>query len=261
MTTILIIESNTPDLLAIGKSAAASFVRTFQGIAPEVTLKIACPYAAPLNDDVFDGVDGVVFSGSGVMWSTADAQAAPLRAEMERAFERGRPVWGSCNGMQLAAVVLGGGVGESPNGFEIGAARDTRLSPDGAAHPMMAGRKDGFAVPCIHRDEVQALPEGAVLIAGNAHSPVQAMAYEVGGVDFWGTQYHPEMSMADVAASTGGRSLFDGARDLTDDLARADKDPNAAFRLGTSVEALALQERARELVNWLAHVRAKAVRA
>ena len=257
MTTILIVESNTPDMLAQGKSAASYFLKTFQALDASLILKVACPYAAVLPDDIYEGVDGVVYTGSGVNWATDAPEAAPLRAEMARSFDRNRPVWGSCNGLQLAAVVLGGKVGASPNGFEIGPAKNITRSPTGASHPMMAGREDGWAVPCIHRDEVQSLPEGARLIAGNPHSPVQAMTYEAGGVDFWGAQYHPEMSMADVAVSTGGRGLFSGGRDLTADLALADTDDEAARRLGTSTADLVLGTRARELVNWLAHVRAR----
>ncbi|WP_127112909.1 type 1 glutamine amidotransferase [Shimia sediminis] len=257
MTQILIIESNSADLLAQGKSASGFFLRTFMALDPSMTIKVACPYAGPLADDIYDGVDGVVYTGSGVDWATNAPEAAPLRAEMERTFQQNRPVWGSCNGLQLAAVVLGGDVGASPNGFEIGPAKNITRSDPGAAHAMMAGRVDGWAVPCVHRDEVQKLPEGATLIAGNPHSPVQAMVYEAGGVDFWGTQYHPEMSMADVAASTGGKGLFRDGQDLTADLAVADTDDAAAARLGTSTSDLTLDTRARELINWLAHVKAR----
>lgn len=121
---------------------------------------------------------------------------------------------------------------------------------------MMAGRNNGFSVPCVHRDEVQKLPEGAVLIASNAHSPVQAMVYEANGVDFWGAQYHPELMMKDVAPSNQDLRLIIDGLDLIADLAIADTDEAAAQRLGTSTAALALETRARELINWLDHVRA-----
>ncbi len=258
MITILIVEGNTPELLAAGKSAASFFLKTFQALDPTLTLKVVCPYAGPVDAGVYDDVQGIVHTGSGVDWATNAPEAAPLRAEMERTFAQNRPVWGSCNGLQLAACVLGGDVGASPNGYEIGPARNITRSEAGAAHAMMAGRADGWAVPCVHRDEVQKLPQGATLIAGNSHSPVQAMVYEANGVDFWGTQYHPEMSMADVAASTGGRRLFGSGQDLTADLAIADTDDDAARRIGTSAAALRLTIRARELGNWLGHVRARA---
>ncbi len=254
MTSILIIESNTPELLAIGKSASASFLRAFQGLAPELRITVECPYAAPLREDALAGIDGVVFSGSGVAWATDAVEAAPLRAAMEAAFDAGRPVWGSCNGLQLAAVVLGGAVGASPNGMEIGLAKKIAPTDAGKHHPMMAGREDGYCVPCIHRDEVQRLPEGAVLLAGNAHSPVQAMAYQQGGVDFWGAQYHPEMTALDVGTIIGSGAFANEAA-LGADLRIADTEPEVTVRIGGKADSLSPKVRTRELRNWLAHVR------
>lgn len=258
MSTILIIESNSPDLLAKGVCASAMFARAFMALDPRVTVKAACPYAGPVPEAIYEGVDGVVFTGAAVSWSTDAPEAAPIRDEMERSFAKGRPVWGSCNGMQLAAVVLGGGVGASPNGFEIGLARQVRPTESGRDHPMMSGRSESYTVPCVHRDEVQALPEGAVLIAGNAHSPVQAMAYEINGVDFWGAQYHPEMTMADIARATGGAGMFTATETTVADYAIADTDEAAARRLGTSVQEMGNSVRMRELANWLAHVSTRA---
>lgn len=170
-------------------------------------------------------------------------------------FDRGLPVWGSCNGMQLAAVLLGGTVRASPNGRETGFARSVVLTERGQGHPMMTGRETGYSVPCTHRDEVGTLPEGAELVAGNAHSRVQAFAYAKNGVDFWGAQYHPEFSAAFVAGLVAHRS--DGSAEtqgLIDDLSRADTDPDTARRLGGRAEDLRLVLRATELRNWLAHV-------
>lgn len=225
MTHILIIESNTPALLAKGKSAASYFVQTFQAIAPELRLSVVSPYAG--TEVSFDGVDGAVFTGSGVEWSTDAAEAAPLRVVMAQCFDAGRPAWGSCNGLQLAAVVLGGGVGASVRGREDGLARDVQMNAVGAQHAMMAGRTNGYCVPCVHRDEVSGVPEGAEVLAGNGHSAVQAMVYEREGVSFWGTQYHPEMSLADVAACSPTKVMGE--------------EPD-------------MSARTLELRNWLAHV-------
>lgn len=252
MTTILIVESNTPEMVAEGGSNARPFLDTLPVLDADLTLKTAAPYQAALTRGDLDGVDGVMFSGSGVDWSTADARAEPLARAMRLVFEHGLPVWGSCNGMQLAASVLGGDVGASPNGVEIGLAQDLRLTDAGRSHPMMQGRRDGDAVPCIHRDEVQRLPEGAVVLAGNAHSPVQAFAYERDGIRFWGVQYHPEFSPSIVAGWMAERDPQD-ARHA--DLQVVETDAEAAGRLGTSIDAMTLPNRARELTNWLTMVR------
>ena len=256
MTKILIIESNTPEMNAVGGIACGGFLRTILGLRPTIEVHVASPYGGKLRRGVFDDVDGVIFSGSGVAWSTDAPEAAGLRKAMEAAFSAERPVWGSCNGLQLAAVVLGGKVGESPKGHEVGLALDLAMTEAGGAHPMMAGRDASFAVPCVHRDEVQELPEGAVLLASNDHSPVQAMVYEKDGVDFWGTQYHPELSASEVGTYLN-RGIFEGHRHMQRDLLSADFDPQAAARLGAPEGALTLDTRARELLNWLDHVEAK----
>ena len=252
MTTILILEGNTPELLRQGKADSLPFVTSLLALDPALKLRLANPYGQEIGDDLIDGADGVIFTGSGTDWATDAPEAAPQRAAMERVFAAGRPSWGSCNGMQLAAVVLGGAVGASPKGREDGIARDITLTGAGQAHPMMAGKPRAFASPCAHRDEVQGLPEGAVLIAGNAHSPVQAMVYEQDGVDFWGVQYHPECTALDVAGWYRGRDGDFAA--MVANLERAEADPDAAARLGATPDQLSLLGRTRELANWLAHV-------
>ena len=257
MTTIVIVEGNTPEVIATGDSAAAGFVRTFLALAPTVELRVVAPYAGALPESAFDGADGAVFTGSGVAWSTEAPEIAPQVGAIEAAFDAELPVWGSCNGMQLAAVVLGGTVDASPHGLEVGLAREVTINDEGAGHPMMANRDDVFAVPTVHRDEVQRVPDGAVVLAGNAHCPVQAMVYERGGISFWGTQYHPELTTADVAAYIRAPGIFTEKIALVDDLTVAHHDESAATRLGGNLEGLRVESRARELVNWLKHIEAR----
>lgn len=256
MSKILIVESNTPEMNAVGGIACGGFIRTILGARPATEVHVASPYGGKLRRGLFKDVDGVIFSGSGVAWSTDAPEAAGLRAAMEAAFTASKPVWGSCNGMQLAAVVLGGSVGVSPKGHEVGLALDLTLTEAGATHPMMAGRTANYAVPCVHRDEVQELPEGAVLLAQNAHSPIQAMMYDKDGVDFWGTQYHPELSASEVGGYLS-KGIFEGHRHMQRDLLSADFDPEAATRLGAPQGGLLLENRARELLNWLDYVESK----
>lgn len=239
---ILIVESNSRALLAEGRSGAMSFVRTLLAIAPECALEIVAPYAAAFDPSAARDADGVIFTGSGVMWATDAPEAAPLRNAMEQVFAQSIPSWGSCNGLQLAAVVLGGGVGASAKGREDGLARDVQLMEPG--HAMMSGRQNGYAVPCIHRDEVTKVPTGAQVLAGNAHSPVQAMVYEQDGVSFWGTQYHPEMTLADVADCHWDP-------DLVATLSQAETSEEAARQVGTSHAEQQHETRATELRNWI----------
>lgn len=146
-------------------------------------------------------------------------------------------------------------------------AREITVTEAGASHPMMKGRGKSFAAPAVHRHEVSSLPEtpGTTVLAGNAHSKVQAIAVyieEDGDViDVWGSQYHPECSAAEIAEyiKSCPSITFDGKSpeevdQLFATIAAADTDEEAAAKLGTSCAELQLNTRATELVNWIEHV-------
>ena len=73
---ILNIESNPPDLLARGFSHGQPYVDTFAALGLDLDLTLVEPYRTPFDPELLDGADGVIFSGSGVEWSTADARAS-----------------------------------------------------------------------------------------------------------------------------------------------------------------------------------------
>ncbi|MEH6631777.1 MAG: type 1 glutamine amidotransferase [Halopseudomonas aestusnigri] len=257
MPTVLIIESNSPEIVDRARSAqkatAADFYEAaLKENAPNIEVRVAEPYRKSLSRDDLLDIDGVVFTGSGVAWSTDAPEAAMLRRAGQLVFNTGLPTIGSCNGLQLAATLLGGKIGPSPKGMEIGLALDIKLTAEGRNHPMMLGRRDGYCVPCVHRDEVQRLPDGAKLIAGNDHSPIQALVYNANGVNFWGMQYHPELpttAIADYVQDAQG--IFSKAQNLAEDLLAAQTDPKAAYRLGSKPEDLLEKVRTTELSNWL----------
>jgi GMP synthase (glutamine-hydrolysing) len=252
VSRILIVNGNPQDLIAQGRpDYAQSFLRVFRSLDPSLSLFVINPNHSPMTAVDLDGVTGVVFTGSSTTYAADTPQAAPHRTAMETVFARGLPVWGSCNGLHLAAVVLGGRVGVSPNGIEIGLGQDLTVTADGAGHAMMSGRGPVFTACTIHRDEVQMLPPGGCLMATNGHSPVQAFAVATGGVDFWGTQYHPEVAPALIASEL--RHSGGDAR-LAEDIEAAVTHAPSAARLGTTSAALAVRTHATELRNWLLHV-------
>jgi len=231
MTRILIVDSNGPGLPSLGPGFAA----VLTALSRHITCSLCAPYLGQaLPEGVFDGV---VLTGSAAPWCVDAPEGQVLRDIWEQVAGWKVPIWGSCNGMQLAAFMLGGRCAASPQGDEDGLAEAITLTDIGRVHPMMQGRAHQFCAPCVHRDEVQRLPHGARLLAGNAHSPVQAFAYETADISFWGTQYHPEFSLAEVAAwlADRGKSL-----------------PDTEERDGQG--DLALATRTLELQNWLAHV-------
>ena len=73
---ILIVESNTPDLISNGyRPAADYFISTFGALDEPVICSVTRPYEAPLKVQELEGIDGVVFTGSSVDWSCDSKQA------------------------------------------------------------------------------------------------------------------------------------------------------------------------------------------
>lgn len=263
---ILVVEGNTPEVLAraaaVGAPPAANtFAATLRRLDPTLKIAVAEPYADRFDAGAapLDQVAGVALTGSGVSWGADGKEAKPYLAFLDRIFAAGAPVFGSCWGMQTACVLLGGRVRENPKGRERGVARDVRLTDGGRAHAMFAEKPSAFDTVCIHRDEVHALPSGANWLAENEMSAIQAMAFEEGDVRFWGAQYHPELSLSDVAhylMRPGENVLGDPdpeTRALADALSAADRgDQAAAEKLGATPDATAFERRSLELKNWLA---------
>lgn len=206
---ILIIEGNTSDgnaaMAAAGLgSNAAQYADAVHLSAPDAAITFA--YPADRTDALPKGVsladfDGVILGGSGLhVRGQENAPEVQRQVDLVRAvFDAGRPLLGSCWGLQVAVIAAGGDVGPSPNGREVGVCRDITLNDVGAEFSMFAGKPRVFNSLAIHYDEVTKLPSGARILAANGHSPVQAATFEVGRGAFWGVQYHPEFTLYHMA--------------------------------------------------------------
>jgi GMP synthase (glutamine-hydrolysing) len=183
---------------------------------------------------------------------------------MRAVFASGTPSFGSCAGLQVATVAAGGTVRPNRRGAEAPFARGIAPTGKGAAHPLLAGRPGRFDAPSIHSDEVAELPEGATLLASNAHTHVQAAEIRSGEGVFWGVQYHPELSLGEVAAAIrrqaddlvekGALASPEAVAEeaaLIDALDRDATDANPAARLRLDAEVIDQGRRRREIRNFL----------
>lgn len=212
--------------------------------------------------------DGAILTGS--PWGVYEThpQIAP-QIDLARAlYDAHVPVFGSCYGLQLMAKALGGHVHVNPRGREVGLARAIAVTEAGRAHPMFAGKSAVFDALCSHQDEVARVPDGAVVLASNAVSEVQAMSVERGLSSFWGVQYHPEfefLTIASILERTAPRNIAEGvARDAAEmaevvadmralasgDAARDVARP-IAWRMGLKPDVLDDRQRTAEFGNWL----------
>jgi GMP synthase (glutamine-hydrolysing) len=159
------------------------------------TVYPCAPDYKDLTDAELSRYDGCAFTGSS--YSAYGQEADVLRQVelMRQTFRCGVSSFGSCWGIQIAAVALGGAVELNPRGREVGIGRTIALTPEGRGHPMFAGKKACFQAYESHGDEVTRLPPGALVLASNDHSRVQAMSVVSGGTESWFVQYHPEYDL------------------------------------------------------------------
>ena len=247
--------------------AAEGFANVLSSLDAELTFRIIRPHFADFapHSEILEGCDGVVFTGSAVSWSADEAPAAPARDVMALALRQGLPVFGSCYGMQLAVAVLGGRNRAHHQATEFAIAYDISLTEAGRTHALFQDKPAMFDARCMHRDEVADLPQGALCLATNAHSQVQAMSYETASERVWAVQYHPELFFADIgryiakndvtsfsdcAAFAAHLSLEKTVDDIISDFAKIDTDEGLqqAYQLSSSHRTAIHQT---ELVNFL----------
>jgi GMP synthase (glutamine-hydrolysing) len=268
---LLVIEGNAREdretyRLGFGLTASEAYSQTLQQLAPDAACEICFPAdeGAGLPDAVgLESYDGVFITGSAL--NLYDGGAAISRQiDLARAvFASRTPFFGSCWGLQVATAAAGGEVLRNPKGREIGFARNIFPTEAGRAHPLLAGRPAAFDAICSHLDIVTPAP-GAVVLAANTMSAVQAAEISWEGGLFWGVQYHPEYSLREIAAivtrrgSTLAREgFFPDERDAlayAEDLRALDAAPQRreiAWRLALGDDVLDPVKRRTELINFL----------
>ena len=115
MTKILIVEGNSGEIIksirALGLSLGSDRYRDALGLHTEnVSFDVSIPFAPELQDTRIDiaEYDAFALTGSGVKWSSGDPEARPYLAHLEKILALGKPVIGSCWGMQTVIQILGG---------------------------------------------------------------------------------------------------------------------------------------------------------
>jgi len=178
------------------------YYRAFGALVPGIrleTLYIADLDVPLLSPREIEAYDGFVWTGSNLTIFEDDPRVTRQIELSRQIYEAGRPQFGSCWGVQMAAVAAGGEVRKNPRGREMGFARKIMLTPEGRAHPMYDGKPPVFDGFISHLDEVTRVPAGAVLLATNEHTRVQALEVRHKRGVFWATQYHPEYELYEMA--------------------------------------------------------------
>lgn len=272
MTRLLLLEGNTADKRArahdLGvRNSSEIYALAIAAHFPQIELDVlngADPGEAMPHGRTWADYDGFVITGSSLHAYDTDFAVTNQIALVAQAAEHALPIFGSCWGLQIAAVAAGGEVGLSPRGREVGFARKIALNPAGHSHPMFAGKPAVFDAPCIHYDEVVRLPENATLLASNRHSAVQAAVIPLGRSEVWAVQYHPEFDLGQIVQlytlyedDMVAQGFFADAtaliayRDKVAALAASGSRADLAWQLGVDEDLTDDNVRRAEIIAWI----------
>lgn len=215
---------------------------------------------------------------TGIIWTGADldinethipTNAAQIKLA-ELAYEVGNDSWGSCWGIQMAAVAAGGSVERNPRGREMGIGRKITKTAEGMDHPMLKGKPPVFYAFESHYDIVINVPEGGVVLARNPFSGIQAMTVKHKNGTFWSSQYHPEYNLYEIARLTFAREKIlteqgffkdhDAMQAYVDKMEKLYKEPDRmdlSWQLGIDEDIIDDSIRQSEFKNWLEFIKEK----
>jgi GMP synthase (glutamine-hydrolysing) len=168
-------------------------------VGPDVTLELHLAFDRP--DRALAGYDGVVITGSPRSLVTPEPWMDGAAAFVRRAAEMGVPVLGVCFGHQLIGYAYGSRVRQNPNGWEVGTS-EIELTDEGRDDALFSGLGQRLHVNQSHRDEIEALAPGMVVLARSSHTTAQAIAV---GSHVRGVQFHPEISGSIIRRLIGHR--------------------------------------------------------
>lgn len=269
---LLVVEGNTAEARARqihfgGQAASEGYAQLLRELAPGATVDICYPAdpGANLPDSAgLEGYDGIAITGSSLNIYHGGPEVEQQLDLIRTAFATGVPLFGSCWGLQLLTAAAGGSVRLNPRGREVGFGRRIRQTTHGQGHAMFADKPLVFEAMTVHLDEVEALPEGARLLATNDHSQVQAAEFTAGLSTCWAVQYHPEYPFREMAAifrrlrpSLVAEGFFSDEEEeaaFIADLEHFEREPGnkaLAWRCGIDGAVISKDKRTVEIRNWV----------
>jgi len=217
------------------------------------------------GSDALDTYAGIIWTGCNLSINdTGNPSVAGQIQLAKNAYEIGIPSFGSCWGIQMAAVAAGGQVKPNPKGREMGLARKIYVTAEAYEHPMFEGKPRVFEGFVSHDDMVTKMPAGGARLAGNSFTDVQAAAVTHKNGTFWATQYHCEYNLHEMARLIVAREErlikagffrdHEDTMELVDRMEALAKEPHRKdlrWQLAIDDDVLSDSIRQCEFVNWV----------
>lgn len=235
--------------------------------------RITLCFAADSGDILPEGhslehFDGIIWTGSDLTIFHHDDERVTKQIDFAKAvYEYGVPSYGSCWGIQMAAVAAGGEVEKNPKGREWSIGRNIRLTKEGRQSLFLAGKPATYNGFVMHLDEVTRIPAGSTILAYNEHCKVQSLEVHHKKGTFWAAQYHPEYNLLEMAKLIAARSaplitegFFTQTQEVhryADDMIALHEDVNnpelrKKLKIGDDITDSTIREQ--ELRNWIDHL-------
>ncbi len=142
--------------------------------------------------------DAIIVGGSGE-FCVDDAEIQEVNKKIGNVirfcYENNHPFLGACYGGQLAAKTLGGGVVKDERYRETGTFEISAVEA-AKGDLIFSALPERFFAQLGHKDSIETLPSGAILLARSERCPTQAFTFP--GKKFYGIQFHPELNKEDV---------------------------------------------------------------
>lgn len=237
---------------------------------PMAEIDIAFPADPDCNIPDLGGYDAMLWTGSSLTIYDQEPEVTRQIELGREGFRRGLAAFGSCWGLQLAAIAAGGTCRRNPKGREFGLTQGLRLTDAGRAHPLLAGRlknrQAGYRAFTSHFDDVAILPAGGTCLVSNDATDIQAAEITHEGGVFFAVQYHPEFNFGEIAGLARARgegllrdNFFESAAALQQYIEDCEAlnqdrgDHDMRQRLGADEDVLDRATRHQEFINWLDH--------
>lgn len=112
-----------------------------------------------------------------------------LDALYEQIFEHDIPYLGSCYGLGSAVRFAGGLISKERYSEEVGFTK-VQFNGHWKQDPLLMGLPESFNAFCGHKEAVQTIPNGALLLANSESCPVQMIRFKN---NIYATQFHCEL--------------------------------------------------------------------
>jgi len=137
--------------------------------------------------------NGVVLTGSTLRINDDSNEVRKNIEFAKTCFKHEKKFFAACWGLQVTVVAAGGKCRVAPSGPHVGIAYDIKLTDEGKKHKLYSSKPHKFTTPAFNYDEVEILPNNAVVLASNKINKFEALHFTVGNSEIWGLQYHPEI--------------------------------------------------------------------